>query len=418
MNIGFVGLGKLGLPCALAIESKEHVVKGCDNNPDVKKYIECREIPYKEEGIQEFLNQTKIEVISLQETLAFADIIFVAVQTPHEPLYEGVTPLPDMRKDFDYTYLKDAAAQLEEANKILQKKIPIVIISTVLPGTVYREILPLCPSLSVCYNPFFIAMGTTIKDFLFPEFVLLGGTNKEVMNVVRDFYSTITTAIVYKTSIINAELIKVSYNTFITMKISFANTLMQICDIVGANVDEVTKGLGLANRRLISTAYLNGGMEDGGGCHPRDNIALSWLAQDLGLTYDFFGTLMEGREARTQWLANIILSYSIAWNLPLIILGKSFKPETNIVTGSPSILLFNLLNNFYNVDCKMYDPIVDTYSVLDTRKPAIYFIGTKHHEFTTYKFAKGSVVIDPWGYMPEQEGVTIRRLGRREERVL
>jgi len=100
----------------------------------------------------------------------------------------------------------------------------------------------------------------------------------------------------------NAELIKVAYNTYIGMKIAFANTLMEICHKMGnIDVDQVTGALTFASRRLMSGAYLTGGMGDGGGCHPRDNIALSWLAQRLDLSFDWFASVMGAREKQTVW---------------------------------------------------------------------------------------------------------------------
>src|SRR5262249_6729878 len=158
------------------------------------------------------------------------------------------------------------------------------------PGTIRREIFPLVGEhVKLCYNPFFIAMGTTIRDFLDPEFVLFGMRDPEAAERARALYSTLHDRPVYETSIENAELIKVSYNTYITMKIAFANTLMEICHkIEGCDVDQVTGGLALGTQRLLSPRYLGGGMGDGGGCHPRDNIALSWLSRELGLSYDWF----------------------------------------------------------------------------------------------------------------------------------
>ena len=98
----------------------------------------------------------------------------------------------------------------------------------------------------------------------------------------------------------NAEAIKVAYNTYISMKIAYANTWMEICHkIPGTDVDQVTGALELATTRIMSPKYLTGGMGDGGGCHPRDNIALSWLARELDLSYDFFEHLMIARERQT-----------------------------------------------------------------------------------------------------------------------
>ena len=133
------------------------------------------------------------------------------------------------------------------------------------------------------------------------SFLLVIITRKHEINLYF-FYTTICGSQVFDTSIENAELIKVCYNTFISTKIALANTIMEICHATpGTNCDVVVDALGLASQRLISTAYLRGGMGDGGGCHPRDNIALSWYSQSKNLSYDWFGYIMETREAQVDF---------------------------------------------------------------------------------------------------------------------
>jgi len=239
MRIGFIGLGKLGLPCALAINQKGHQVWGYDINPQVKDILDSKILPYKEKGADELLTLHSINYGSVEDVVFNSDIIFVPIQTPHEYIYEGCTRIPDKRDDFDYTSLKEGIKILSnEIEKQSNDKI-VVIISTVLPGTIDREIKPLIDTnnkFKLCYNPFFIAMGTTIDDFLNPEFVLFGTDSDDARKLVKRFYSTIHSKPFYETSIKNAELIKVTYNTFIGMKIVFSNTIMEMCHKVGASV--------------------------------------------------------------------------------------------------------------------------------------------------------------------------------------
>ena len=124
-------------------------------------------------------------------------------------------------------------------------------------------------------------MGTTIENFLFSE-MIYGTQKKESRSKLVRFYKTINNAPIFKTNIENAELIKVIYNTFISTKISFINSVMETChSLPNTNVDEVSKALSLCTDRIISTKYMFGGMGDGGGCHPRDNIALSWFSKKI-----------------------------------------------------------------------------------------------------------------------------------------
>lgn len=411
MKVGFIGLGKLGLPCALYIDSKGHEVYGYDVNEEVGCYLRNRRIPYREEGAEELLETHKIKFTSLSEVVENSDIIFVPIQTPHDSMYEGVTRLPKDRIDFDYKYLKEGISNLSnEVDRIGKDKI-VIIISTVLPGTIRREIKPiLSDRVKLCYNPFFIAMGTTIKDFSNPEFVLFGMDDENAYSVAKDFYSTLHEKPLYRCTIEEAEMIKVTYNTYITMKICLANTVMELSHkMSNINCDNVMKGLFLSDQRLMSPKYLIGGMGDGGGCHPRDNIALSWLAKEVDLSYDWYESLMYCRENQTDWLSDIIESEHKKAGLPVIILGKTFKKETNLVVGSPSILLKNLLDE-KNVSSEMFDPWIDEVEP-PIERPAIFFIGTNHDAFLEYKFPEGSVVIDPWRYISKQDGVELISIG-------
>ena len=337
MKIGFIGLGKLGLPVALAAENAGHDVRGFDISPDVKKILETRKLPYVEADAVELLKQTRIKWGEPDELARWADLVFVAVQTPHQPEYEGVTRLTDERADFDYGYLRGAVLSVKDAKLI-------VVISTVLPGTIeFSFFNSNFPELEISrdrllYNPSFIAMGTTIPDFRNPEFVLIG-TDGAHPGPLREFYGTIHGTPIFVTTVKTAELTKVAYNTFISLKIVFANTMMEICEKTGADVDDLVDALSLANRRVISPTYMRGGMGDGGGCHPRDNIALSWLSRELGLSYDLFGALMEAREAQTEWLADLIQEETGE----IEIMGKAYKPETALTVGSPATLLANIL---------------------------------------------------------------------------
>ena len=416
MNIGFMGLGKLGLPCALAVEMRGHKVVGYDPSPDVKKILDTKKLPYKEIWAQDYLDKTNIKIKTVEEVVKHSDIIFVPIQTPHGDKFEGTTRIPDEREDFDYSYLIDGLTELDYELHKQKKETVVVVISTVLPGTIRRDIKPLLSEYTkLCYNPFFIAMGTVMEDFLRPEIILFGVDDKEAAQKAKKFYRTINHAPFYETTIENAELIKVAYNTFIGTKIAYVNTLMEMCHhLPNTNVDEVMNGLKMCNKRIISDKYLSGGMGDGGGCHPRDNIALSWLSDELGLKFNWFDNIMKQREIQTEWLADLIEKE--ANGLPITILGKSFKPQTNITTGSPSILLSNILRE-RGLSATMYDPYIDEpfddwqdMSEYDG-VPQCYFIGTKHEDFVNFPFDDESIIIDPWRYIPDKEGCKVIRIG-------
>jgi UDPglucose 6-dehydrogenase len=432
MKIGFVGMGKLGFPCALAAAWKGHDVRGFDESLAPYDTLAARRYPHREVLAQELLEHTTLTMsVRLSDLVAHSEIVFVAVQTPHGPEYEGLTRMPKERADFDYTALRAAVRAVALEARAQKKPTTIVVISTCLPRTCKREIYPLLNEYTgFVYNPFFIAMGTTIADYLKPEFVLLG-YDKDVDRVdsldrVQAFYRSIhdtrhdvpvSQAIPHTVMpVIDAECTKVAYNTFIGSKIVLANAWMEICHRLGGNVDNVTNALALATERVVSPKYMRGGMGDGGGCHPRDQIALAWLADDLGLSCDPFGAMVAHRESQTEFLADLIDSVAKRTQLPVVLFGKAYKKGTDLTYGSPAILLKNVLDEF-GVPCKHYDPHVDGVPMHEvyggTGAPAICaVISTDHDEFFPLELAAGSVIIDPWGKHPDVDGVEVIRVGR------
>lgn len=411
MNVGFAGLGKLGLPVALAIESKGHTVVGYDPADGPREMLRTRRLMYREAGAAELLEGSRIEILPVEEVVRRSELVFVTIQTPHEPRFEGVTRLPADTRDFDYTHLRAGVAELAAAIEKLGEPRILVIVSTVLPGTIRQQIKPLLgPHARLCYNPFFIAMGTAIRDFLHPEFVLFGVDDEQAAATAEAFYRTIHAAPFRRTTLEEAEIIKVLYNTFISTKIAFANTAMEICHHTpGADVDVVLDVLRGATDRLVSGKYMAAGMGDGGACHPRDNIALSHLSARLGLSFDWFRCIMEQRERQTDWLADLIERHRDGRDI--VILGRSFKPESNIVTGSPAVLLESLLSE-RRLPVTVWDPHVDSGAAPPAGRSFCYFIGTRHPELRTFPFEPGSVVIDPWRFVEVPAGVELVAVGR------
>lgn len=202
-----------------------------------------------------------------------------------------------------------------------------------------------------------------------------------------------------------AEGIKVSYNTWITAKTVVANAWGELAHKTGMNFDDIKRAWDLSTKRLLSPKYTNAGVGDGGGCHPRDNIAMSWLADEVGMSHNLWEDLMAAREEHMAWLAREAADVAKKTGLPIVILGRSFKPETNIETGSPAILMANILQ-------EETDRFVE--HVEDEEHPmrAVYVIGTQHERYKDYRFPAGSVVIDPFRFIEPQEGVHLVSIGK------
>ncbi len=410
VRVGFVGLGKLGFPMAVAIESRGKNIVAYDINPEVQTYIQKKTFPHQEQQIEKLLKFTKIDMVnSVADVVTKCNIIFCAVQTPHDTRFEGDKPLKEKPVDFDYSHLKKAIKEIVAAADTLEEKTTLVVVSTCLPGTYEKEIKPLLsPKINYVYNPSFIAMGTVIPDFLSPEFALIGTDTGDATPLTQLYKIILGQNKAFITDITTAEGIKMFYNTFITTKTVLGNLYGEIAHKLGMNVDHIHEAFSKATNRLISPKYLRSGVGDGGACHPRDNIALSFLARKLKLSFNFFDALITAREDHMTWLADLFIAQMKANKLPGIILGKSFKPETNIQTGSAAILLTNILKQ-KKVNIAQYE-----FDYPPQFPQGVYFIATQHIQYTKLQFPNGSIIIDPFRYIPQRDEIQVIAIGKKE----
>jgi UDPglucose 6-dehydrogenase len=406
-NVGWVGLGKLGAPCAAALQYYgEHVVYGYDlRGTDPGDYVWAGQRPVE-------LVESIADVVKLTD-----EVVYVAVQTPHAPLYGGERVAPEQRFDFEYAYLVNAVREVCLAARVQRKHVTVAVVSTVLPGTFGRYLRQLGDEyVTFVYHPFFIAMGTEVDDFTRPEMVIYGTDRDGDHGVIDELYSEIHDAPVASMSIDSAELAKVAYNTFITMKIVFANSLMEICEGTGADVDEVTDALVMGTQRITSGRYMRAGMGDGGGCHPRDNIALAALGERLGVSTALNEFLIRAREAQTGWIADFAVRWIQQTDMSAVVLGLTYKPDVPLTDGSPALLLVSLLEE-RGVGVNVYDPVLDREEslqhFLDRFGPRVYVIATEHAQLLRQTYPAGSVVIDPFGTVTRFPDVTYVTPGRK-----
>lgn len=387
MKIGFIGLGKLGFPCAEAIAKKGHDVSGYDIN---------------------LVDPTMLIAIksSIKETVQDRDIVFIAVPTPHDPAYDGRAPTAHLEpKDFSYDIVKQC---LTEANLHMNKDQLLVLISTVLPGTTRKEFVPLVTNTRFVYNPYLIAMGSVAWDMVNPEMVMIGtedGSTTGDAEQLVNFYKTIMENNPrYEIGTWDeCECIKVFYNTFISAKIGLVNMIQDVAMRQGnINVDVVTTALAKSTMRIMGPQYMKAGMGDAGACHPRDNIALRYLAENLDLGYDLFDSIMNAREIQAENLANELVKHARENNMTIFIHGKAYKPNVPYCDGS-----YSLLVGYY---CKEqgYDPIYIDPLTNDNVDECYGVVLLAHSAKTTYQYINeyedklyckilpGSVVVDPW----------------------
>ena len=372
-KIGFIGLGKLGMPCAEAISKKGYDVAGYDIAQRTSDLIKIKN--------------------SIKDVCKDRDIVFVATPTPHEEGYDGREPTSDKEvKDFDYTSVKKV---LQECNNHMTETQSLVLISTVLPGTIRRELAPLVTNVKLLYNPYLIAMGTVAEDMLNPEMIMIG-TKKGVYATaikarqLESFYNSIcenNPRIEFGTWE-ETESMKIFYNTFISNKIALVNMIQDVAQKLGhVDVDKVTKALSKSTKRIVSPAYMKAGMGDGGACHPRDNIALRWLAKDLGLGYDMFESIMTAREKQAENMAIEILKHGEN----VFFTSDSYKPGTDMVDGSYSLLV------------QHYVKALGGQIVNGIDNPVHVIV--RVHETDQVSADNNTVIFDPWRSYPKADNV-------------
>jgi len=387
MRIGFIGLGKLGLPCAEEM-SRQHSVVGYDTQHRVSAHIEITQ--------------------DIKQVFDGTDIIFIAVPTPHYPDYDGSRPTTHLpAKDFDYSIVKSV---LKQCQRHANKKQIVSLISTVLPGTVRREFAKYTDNFQFVYNPYLIAMGSEAYDMVHPDMVIIGteyGEESRAANVLSKFYKKLikNDAKHMIGTWEEAEGFKIFYNTMISARLALVNMIQDVAQKIGQmNVDKITDAFKEASVRITGKGYYKAGMGDGGACHPRDNIALSWLADKLNLGYDLFGAISHSREQQTRNMASFVADLCTKEKLPCVINGRAYKPAVPYTIGSPSVLLGHYLSE-QGIPVQFADPETGDH-VQDGTKCVCLLAHdpqtTYNHTGKTYEKqlyfspAKDSIIVDPW----------------------
>jgi UDPglucose 6-dehydrogenase len=373
-KVAMIGVGKLGQDCA-EVMAQYYDVVGYDVEPRNPLF------PMKN---------------TIQEAVSDRDIIFIAAPTPHDPMYGGETPTSHLpNKDFDYTIVTDI---LNEVNKYVNQSQLVVLISTVLPGTVRSILQPCISNARFIYNPYLIAMGTVKYDMTNPEMIIVGtedgAATEDALELVSFYNPLMQNNPRYELGTWEeAESIKIFYNTFISTKVALVNMIQDVAERSGNMcVDVVTGALERSTQRITGPAYMKAGMGDGGACHPRDNIALRYLAEKLDLGYDLFDSIMKAREVQAENMAKTCLKFG----KNVTIIGKAYKPKVHYTNGSSSMLVGHYIEqlggtvNYYDEHTGDLDLAEDWTDV--------YLIGYWDDYVEELKFSDENIatVIDPW----------------------
>ncbi len=357
LSLSVIGLGKLGSPFAAVMAAKGYRVTAVDKNKKFVMAINNGMAPVPEPQLQEFIKKGRARLratMNMDEAVSNSDVTFIIVPTPSGK--DGV---------FNNAFVLSAIKDMGAAIKKKKTRHIIVVTSTVMPGSsdgIIRETIEKATgkivgdSIGYCYNPEFIALGSVIGDMLEPDFILIGESDAKSGKAIGDIYKKVCgkDTILHRMNCVNAELSKLSINTFVTAKISYANMLTDICErLPGADVDVVTAAVGADSR--IGKKYLKGAVAYGGPCFPRDNIALSVMARKLGARVDLSFATDRINDYQTERL-NKRIEKMFPSGAHIGIAGMSYKPDTPVIERSAGMALAaQLLRNGYKVS--ITDPL-------------------------------------------------------------
>lgn len=392
MKISIVGLGKLGAPIVAVLAAKGYEVIGIDSNPAFVEKINNHIAPVEEPHLQDLLTKHKARISATSDwskAILESDLTGIIIPTPSGP--DGA-----FRNDYVLSVMGDIGRVL--ANK---KGYHLVVVhSTTMPGSVGGPIKDrlerasgrkVGPDLGLCYNPEFIALGDVIQGLLHPDFVLIGESDKKAGEILEGMYRKVVgqDANIARMNIVNAELTKISVNTYVTMKISFANMLGEICDrLEGSDVQVIADAIGRDTR--IGKKYLKPAVGYGGPCFPRDTIAFARMAQVVGANAELaLSTDLINRRQITR-LGDIIKSM-VPGGSTIAVLGLSYKPDTAVIEESQGVMLAKaLLDSGFKVVA--HDPMAAAPAEAVLGK-AVAFATSARKALT---HADAAIVMTPW----------------------
>lgn len=349
MKIAVAGTGYVGLVTGVCLASKGHHVVCVDVDEKKLAMLNAGKTPIYEPGLQELMDENRERLTftsDYQSAYQDAEVIFIGVGTPEKK---------DGSANLNYVY--KVAGQIAQS---VRRDCVVVIKSTVPIGTNDKIEAHIKANLKeevkiwVASNPEFLAQGTAVRDTLHASRIVIGAENPEAARVLEEVYKDFEA---YKlvTNRRSAEMIKYASNDFLALKISYVNEIANLCEIVGADIQDVTKGMGFDAR--IGNRFLNAGIGYGGSCFPKDTKALSWLASFNDNEIKTIKAAIEVNESQKVKLYKKARKYYEDFqNLTIAVLGLTFKPGTDDLREAPSLVNIPLFLED-GAKVKAWDPV-------------------------------------------------------------
>jgi UDPglucose 6-dehydrogenase len=395
-DIAVIGTGYVGLVTGACMAEIGHNVVCVDNDKNKIRTLLKGQIPIYEPGLDEVVRKNvkakRLRFVdNIEAGLEKAEGVFIAVNTP---------PLPN--GEADLSYVETVARQVAQN----MRRYTIVIEKSTVPvetGEKIKQTMKLYGNskgeFDVVSNPEFLREGSAVQDFLHPDRVVVGVESKRAETFMRELYAPLKTNLIV-TDIKSSELIKHSSNSFLAMKISFINSVAQMCERVGADVMRVAEGMGFDAR--IGRSFLNAGLGYGGSCFPKDIKAYIHMAEKVGYNFELLKVVERVNETQKLWVIEK-LKKSL-WNLrgkTIGLLGLAFKGNTDDMRNAPSIdIIEHLLQSGCSV--RAYDPVA-----MEKARPLIGKVQLCKNAYDTVKGADAVVVVTEW---PEFKEIDLKKV--------
>jgi len=417
-TVSFIGLGKLGLPLATIFAKNDVSVIGIDKNEKLINTLNNGEVPFYETGLQENLKKSDKNIIyttNYDGVLEKSDISIILVNTQIGETYSS-------------EYVISAITDLSNELKGSEKPYHLFILSsTVLPNEIENKFIPLIEDITgrkvndgfgFCYVPDIVKLGSVIKDFEYPDVMIIGKSDDYSGEITKKIYQKVpkNEPPIIEMSLTEAEVSKMALNAFLVTKISFANFLSNLCEKMDdVNVDNITHAIGF--HKPISPFFLKGGLSFGGTCFPRDTHAFIELSDKFGLEAKQLLATDEINKQQDDRLYEFVKNTK---KKSISILGLSFKPHSPVIIESPSIkLIENLLRddkviNVYDPLCvnEVRDKFGDDLNYFDSvedcfKSGELIIVALQYDEFKliddTWKTFDSQILLDCWRFLDESK---------------
>ena len=410
MKIGVIGLGFVGLTLAVALAYKKYNVIGVDIDEKKIEFIRSGKSPFYEEGLNELLPKVinnKLVVTTDYEMLRETDVVFIAVSTP-----------PNPNGSQNQSYIIDAVKKLGRVWRDSKEYKVMVVKSTVIPGTTRKlanilskeSRLKIGIDLGIAMNPEFLREGKALYDTFYPSRVVIGciddKTCKYIENLWKEFYKKIgKIPPILTMSLEEAELVKYASNSFLAMRISFANTIANICEKTpNCDVMNVLEAVGLDPR--IGKQYLRPGLGYGGSCLPKDVKALIYYSRSIGYEPTLLEAVDKVNEQQPYKAIEYLLKeYGDLRGKTIAILGLAFKPGTDDIRESIAIKIIKKLLQL-GAKIKAHDPM----AIENTRKILRNKIIYCKDPLETIKDTDAVIIVTDWNVYRNIKLDTIKQL--------